>query len=154
MIKNLNSLLGALSTTDIIILGAVALFFVIMFVLGAIRLKKQKAIKAEIESREVDDVNMKHGVRYTDDLTIVTQDGDPNISFGKKDVVLKQNQTFVANKKGPVHAGKYTILATKDGETAFNVRIGFYVKEYHHGEEIVLAEGEEITAVSTDLILR
>lgn len=147
-------LVAALGTTDIIILAVLGGFFVIMFVAGAIKLSKNKKAKAEMEAREVEDVNMSRGVRYTDDMTIVTPDGDPNLSFGKKDCVLKQNQTYIADKKGYVHPGKYTILSTKDGETKFNVRIGVYVKEYYHGQEIILAEGEEITAVSTDIILR
>lgn len=148
------SLLGALSTTDIIVLSSVAGLFVLMFVAGAIRMAKNKKIQAEIKSREVDDVTIKKGIRYTDDMTIVTKDGDTNISFGKHDCVLKQNQTYVADKKGYVHPGKYTLLATKDNEEAFNIRIGAYVKEYHHGQEVILTEGEEITAVSTDVILR
>lgn len=154
MIKNTISLLGALSTTDIVVIASIAGLFVLVFVAGAIRMVKNKKIKAEIESREVDDVNIKHGVRYTDDMTIVTKDGDTNISFGKHDCILKQNQTYVADKKGYVHPGKYTLLATKDDEEAFNIRIGAYVKEYHHGQEIILSEGEEITAVSNDVILR
>ena len=151
---NMRNLIGALTTTDIIILAVVGVFFVIMFIVGAIRLAKKRKTEAEIASREVDDVTMKKGVRYTDDMTIVTQDGDTNISFGKGDCVLKQNQTYVADKKGYVHPGKYTILATKEDEETFNVRIGIYVREYHHGQEIVLTEGEEITPVSTDIILR
>ena len=146
---NMRNLIGALTTTDIIILAVV-----IMFIVGAIRLAKKRKTEAEIASREVDDVTMKKGVRYTDDMTIVTQDGDTNISFGKGDCVLKQNQTYVADRKGYVHPGKYTILATKEDEETFNVRIGVYVREYHHGQEIVLTEGEEITPVSTDIILR
>lgn len=151
---NMRNLIGALTTTDIIILAVVGAFFVIMFIVGAIRLAKKRKTEAEIASREVDDVTMKKGVRYTDDMTIVTQDGDTNISFGKGDCVLKQNQTYVADRKGYVHPGKYTILATKEDEETFNVRIGVYVREYHHGQEIVLTEGEEITPVSTDIILR
>ena len=151
---NMRNLIGALTTTDIIILAVVVVFFVIMFIVGAIRLAKKRKTEAEIASREVDDVTMKKGVRYTDDMTIVTQDGDTNISFGKGDCVLKQNQTYVADRKGYVHPGKYTILATKEDEETFNVRIGIYVREYHHGQEIVLTEGEEITPVSTDIILR
>ena len=152
--KNTISLLGALNTTDIIILSVVGGLFVLMFIIGAIRLAKKRKINAEIASREVDDVTMKKGVRYTDDMTIVTKDGDTNISYGKGDCLLKQNQTYIADHKGYVHPGKYTILSTKDDEDAFNVRIGTYVKEYHHGQEIVLAEGEEITPVSTNVILR
>ena len=151
---NVNNLLGALTTTDIIVLSVVALFFVLMVVIGAIRLSKKRKEEAEIASREVDDVTIKHGVRYTDDMTIVTKDGDTNISYGKHDCILKQNETYIASKKGYVHPGKYTILATKDDEETFNVRIGTYVKEYRHGQEVVLTDGEEVTPVSTDIILR
>ena len=154
MMINLSSLLCALSTTDIIILSTIGGLFLIMFIWGAIRLKKRKKAQAEIEAREVDDVKIKKGIRYTDDMTITTPDGDQNISYGKKDLILKQNQTYIADKKGYVNPGKYTILSTNEDETEFNVRIGIYVKEYHHGQEIILAEGEEITAVSTDIILR
>ena len=151
MIKHL---LCALTSTDITILAVVGGFFVLMFVVGAIRLIRKRKIDAEIASREVDDVTMKKGVRYTDDMTIVTKEGETNISFGKGDCILKQNQTYVADKKGYVHPGKYTILATKEDEEKFNIRIGTYVKEYHHGQEVVLTEGEEITPVSADIILR
>jgi len=151
---NLISFLGALTTTDILVLAAVGVLFVAMVIAGAIRLSKRRKEQAEIESREVDDVTIKHGIRYTDDMTIVTKDGDTNISYGKHDCLLKQNQTYIADKKGYVHPGKYTILATKDDEETFNVRIGTYVKEYRHGQEVVLTEGEEVTPVSTDIILR
>ena len=150
----LKNIIAALSKTDITILSIIAGFFVVVFIVGAIRLAKKRKLDAEIASREVDDVTIKKGVRYTDDMTIVTQDGETNISFGKGDCVLKQNQTYKAEKKGYVHPGKYTILATKEDEESFNVRIGVYVKEYHHGQEVVLTEGEEITPVSTDIILR
>ena len=151
---NVNNFLGALTTTDIIVLSVVALFFVLMVVIGAIRLSKKRKEEAEIASREVDDVTVKKGVRYTDDMTIVTKDGDTNISYGKHDCILKQNETYITSKKGYVHPGKYTILATKDDEETFNVRIGTYVKEYRHGQEVVLTDGQEVTPVSTDIILR
>lgn len=148
------SMLGALNTTDIIVVSVIGLFFVLVFVFGAIRLYKKRKIDAEIASREVDEVIEKKGVRYTEDMTIVDTEGNMNISFGKGDTILKQNETYTAVKKGYVKPGKYTILSTKDNETEFNIRIGIYVKEYKHGQEIVLTEGEEITPVSTDVILR
>lgn len=150
----ISNMLGALTTTDIIILSVVGAFFLLLIIWGSIKIIKKRKIEAEIKSREADDVTIKHGVRYTDDMTIVDQEGYTNISFGKGDLLLKQNVTYVADRKGAVKPGKYTILATKDGEEKFNVRIGTYVKEYSHAQEIILAEGEEITAVSTDIILR
>jgi len=153
-LPSIKTMLGALSTTDIIVVSAIGVFFTIVVIVGIVRLIKKRKIDAEIASREVDDVIEKKGVRYTEDMTIVDQEGNMNISYGKGDVVLKQNETYTAERKGYVKPGKYTILSTKDDETKFNIRIGIYVKEYAHGQEIVLTEGEEITAVSTDIILR
>ena len=34
------------------------------------------------------------------------------------------------------------------------VRVGNYVQEYKHGQEIILAEGDEICPTSTTIILR
>ena len=150
-----NNLICALTSTDILILSIAGALFVALIIVGAVRIAKKRKIQAEIASREVDDdVFEKRGIRYTDDMTIVDKDGDLNISYGKHDCLLKQNQTYIADKKGYVHPGKYTILSTKEGEESFNIRIGVYVKEYHHGQEVVLTPGEEITPVSTDIILR
>lgn len=154
LFNSTKALIGALTTTDIVILSAVGVFFLAVIIVGIVRIVKKRKIAAEIASREVDDVTIKKGVRYTDDMTIVDTEGVTNISFGKGDAILKQNQTYKAEKKGYVKPGKYTMLATKDDEEKFNVRIGVYVKEYYHGQEIVLTEGEEITPVSNDIILR
>ncbi len=108
----------------------------------------------EEADREVEDVVVKHKVRYTEDATIVDKLGDMNVTFLKGDIVLKQNITYHAGKKLDFLPGKYTILSTRDTEEEFNVRIGTFVKSYKHGQTVVIAEGEEVTPVSTDIILR
>ena len=50
--------------------------------------------------------------------------------------------------------GQYTVLAGADGAEAFNVRVGGFVREFRHGDTIVLADGDEITAVSHTIVLR
>ena len=50
--------------------------------------------------------------------------------------------------------GTYTVLATNETNTKFNLRIAGTVREYKHGEKIVLSEGDTITAVSHIVILR
>ena len=57
-------------------------------------------------------------------------------------------------KNEEVKPGKWTILASNDSITVFNVRVGNYVQEYKHGQEIILAEGDEICPTSTTIILR
>ena len=70
------------------------------------------------------------------------------------DLILRQNQTYTTKRGGDLKPGKYTILSARENEDAFNVRIGIYVKEYKHGQDVVIGESEEITPVSTDIILR
>ena len=56
--------------------------------------------------------------------------------------------------KGGIKPGKWTVLASNDSHTTFNIRVGNYVQEYKQGQEIVLVEGDEICPTSTTIILR
>ncbi len=134
-----------------IILGVICVFIIIMFIF--INHKYTKTLKG-FRDREVDAVRAKKGVRYTIDQTVVDENGEMNVSFGSSDIVLKQNVTETVGKKNRVWAGKYTLLSTRDEDETFNLRIGKYVKEYKHNQTIVLSEGQEITAVNCDVILR
>lgn len=134
-----------------IILGVLCLFIIIMFIF--INNKYTKTLKG-FREREVDAIRAKKGVRYTIDQTVVDENGDINVSYGTSDIILKQNKTELVGKKQRVWAGKYTVLSTSDENETFNLRIGNYVKEYKHNQTIVLSDGQEITAVSCDVILR
>ena len=107
-----------------------------------------------MQKREVEGIREKNGVRYTIGQEIYTEDGEAKVSLSQKDVTLLQNKTLKVGKGLDVKPGKYTLLTTNDDNTAFNVRIGGLVREYHHGDSIVLMEGDEITCVSHSLILR
>lgn len=134
----------------IILIGVVIMLGIVF---GFINKKYTKLLKSMSE-REVDDVMTKKGVRYTTDQTVVDEDGNMNVSFGSDDVVLKQNTTEIVGKKNYVKPGKWVVLSTADETEKFNIRIGAYVKEYAHNQTIVLAEGEEVTAISCNVILR
>jgi len=135
---------------SIVLGGIILLQFIVMGFLNHGYTKLLKAMK----NREVDNVEIKKGKRYTVDNTVVDEDGNVNVSFSKSDVVLKMNQTEVVGVKNYVKPGKYTLLSTSDKEETFNIRLGKYVKEFHHRESIVLADGETITAVNCSVILR
>ena len=47
-----------------------------------------------------------------------------------------------------------TALAASDAATSFKLRAGGLVRSYNHGDTLVLAEGEEVCAVSCNVILR
>ena len=134
----------------IILLGICVLMAIVF---GFVNRKYSKLLKSMSE-REVDQVNIKKGVRYTEDQTVVDEEGNMNVSFGQNDVVLQQNVTEVVGRKNKVKPGKYTLLSSKDEDENFNLRVGSYVKEYKHNQKIVLAEGQEITAVNCTVILR
>lgn len=134
-----------------LILLGICVILVVVF--AFVNSKYSKLLKA-MDKREVDDTVTKKGVRYTVDQTVVDEEGNMNVSFGSSDIVLKQNQTEVVGVKNRVKPGKYVLLSVKDEDETFNIRVGAYVKEYKHNQKIVLADGEEITAVNCSVILR
>ena len=137
------------------IIGGVIIAIVVGTILGGVisTIKKAK-IRAEEKTREVDEVVVKHGVRYTPEATIVDEKGNDNVTYIKGDIIIKPRKVAKVGKHADIQPGKWTILATNDKATTFNVRIGNYVQEYKHGQEIVLSEGDEICPTSTTIILR
>ena len=134
-----------------IILGIIVVILLVVFLF--INHKYSKTLKA-LNNREVDNVKIKDNVRLTVDQTIRTQDGDVNVSLSRNDIILEQSLTYTVAKESDLKPGKYAVLSTHDGEEEFNIRIGKYVRNYKHGDSIVLHDGQEITPVSTSIILR
>ena len=137
--------------------GLYGLAGVLLVVTVAVTIKKmvkKHKEKKESELKQAEGVVEKGGVRYTPDSEIVDNNGDVNISYVKKDVILQPRKAVTVDKKGVLKPGKYTVLSAYENEEAFNIRIGLYVKEYKHGQEIILAEGDEICPTSTTIILR
>ena len=141
-------------TADLIITGVIVLIIVVSVIASIIGTIKKAKIRAEEKTREVDDVIVKHGVRYTPEATIVDKEGVENVTFVKGDIIIKPRKVMKVGKHEEVKPGKWTILASNDSVTVFNVRVGNYVQEYKHGQEIILAEGDEICPTSTTIILR
>lgn len=139
---------------DYIIGGIIILAIVVAFVVSIVRTIKKAKIRAEEKSREVDDVVVKHGVRYTPDATVTDEKGNDNVTYIKGDIIIKPRKVLKVGKNQDIKPGKWTILASNDSATTFNVRVGNYVQEYKHGQEIVLSEGDEICPTSTTIILR
>ena len=139
---------------DYIIGGVIIAIVVGTILAGVISTIKKAKIRAEEKTREVDEVVVKHGVRYTPEATIVDEKGNDNVTYVKGDIIIQPRKVVKVGKHEDVKPGKWTILATNDKATTFNVRIGNYVQEYKHGQEIVLTEGDEICPTSTTIILR
>ena len=140
---------------DYIVGGAIIGVVVIIMLVASIKVyKNNNARRLEEKSREVDGVVVKHGVRYTPKATIVDKEGNDTVSFVKHDIIINPRKTVKVSRNGDLKPGKWTVLASDEKETAFNIRVSGYVREYKHGQEIVLAEGDEITPTSTTIILR
>ena len=77
-----------------------------------------------------------------------------DVTLAKGDIVIAAQKTLIASKSGELKPGKYNILSGESNVDSFNVRIGKFVQEYHHGDTVVIAEGEEVTPTSHKIILR
>lgn len=67
---------------------------------------------------------------------------------------MKKAKRTRRKKGGALLAGKYTVLAANRENDPVKLRIGGIVRDFAHGDTIVLADGEEICAVSRTAILR
>lgn len=103
---------------------------------------------------KADNVKIKDGVRYTKSSAEFTETGDVAITHRQGDAVLERGKVYKAVKNGYLMPGKYTVLSSEEGTEKFNVRIGGFVRELKHGTEVVLAEGDEISPVSSNIVLR
>ena len=127
--------------------SAVILGLVIAVIVLALKLRAKPRSSA-------DDVTIKDGVRYTKYGTEVAEDGSAVVSHLEGDIILKRGVTYTVGKENKVIPGKYAVLSASEKQGAFNLRIGNIVREVHHGDDIVLGEGETICAVSHPVILR
>ncbi|MBP5357012.1 MAG: hypothetical protein J6Y68_02555 [Clostridia bacterium] len=129
-----------------IIEAAIILILLIAVIVLVIKNRKPKD--------KADNVKIKDGVRYTKTTAAFSEDGSVAITHREGDAVLERGKTYTAVKDGYVMPGKYTVLSSEEGTDKFNVRLGGFVRQLSHGTEIVLAEGDEITPVSTNIVLR
>ena len=135
----------------VIILAVVAFVLLIAVIVLSVKYhQQQKAIRA----RKASEVNEEKGVRYSVNETIVAENGEQEVSFLKQDIILKPRQLQLVTKEGPILPGKYTVLSSNEHQTEINIRIDLQVKTLHHGDEIVLAEGQQVGATTTTIILR
>ena len=130
------------------IFALVVILAIVATIRGAIKRKKEpKPVKAN-------PVEIKGDVRYTPNDDIKDENGENKISYLKEDIILQPRKMVIVGKKSQIKPGKYTVLSAYENEAEFNIRIGNFVKSYQHGQEIVLAEGDEICPTSTTIILR
>lgn len=138
-----------MNTEQIIILAESVVLAIMIAVVVALLVKRARKPKAK-----ADNVIVKNGVRYTRDDMETTESGDVKITHSTGDIILERGITYIVQKGGRIIPGKYTALSTAEGESAFNLRLGDFVRSYEHATDIVLSEGETVCAVSHNVILR
>lgn len=115
---------------------------------------RRKNKKSEAGEATAGKVKVVDGVRYSENANIEDSAGNMSVTHNEGDVILAAGKTYKAEKGGALMPGKYTVLSAHGGVDTFNIRIGGFVREYKHGDELVIADGEEITAVSHTVVLR
>ncbi len=127
-------------------IGGLAVIFLIAALIGGGVKKSKEKRKNLVETADT---------RYTFEEKVATNAEGAKITYNQGDMVLNMGTTYkVSPEEGFIKPGKYTLLATEESGDAFNIRVGSYVKEYKHGQDIVLAKDSEITAVSCSVIIR
>lgn len=129
----------------LLVVAAVLLAFAVAILVIA---KKAKSAPVQKEEEKEEKIKVVDGVRYAEEPSV------KKVSHREGDFVLAVGKTAKAEKDGELLPGQYTVLAGADGAEAFNVRVGGFVREFHHGDTIVLADDDEITAVSHTIVLR
>ena len=140
-----------LNVIEYVLLG---IFVLVVALCVGITIKNAIKKKKEPKPVKANPVEVKGDVRYTPTDDIKSAEGENKISYVKEDIILQPRKMVVVGKKSQIKPGKYTVLSAYESEEDFNIRIGNFVKSYKHGQEIVLADGDEICPTSTTIILR
>lgn len=135
-----------METWGYIVVGISALFFVVGLVMICLSFAKNK--------NKVDSVKIKDGIRYSKDSDIVNGNNETKVTYNTNDFILKRGIEYTAIKDSALMPGTYAVLASNEKYTKFNLRIQGIVREYKHGDKIVLANGDTISSVSHTVILR
>lgn len=132
-----------------IALIVVGVLLVVMLVLFGVVYSK---LKHKDSDKKVEDYEIIDGVRYTKDDKVIDDKGNAKLSLKKGDIVLERGKEYKVGKD--LLAGKYTVLTGDENTEVVAMRIGGIVKDYKHFSSIVLADGDVISAVSANAVLR
>ena len=123
-------------------------FLIASVVLGLLYAREHAAN----DSQRAGKVKIKKGVRYSADDRNADEKG-PVVTLAEGDVLLEAGKVYRAERGGTLLPGTYTALSASDATHTFKLRVGGYVRDFSHGETLVLSDGDEICAVSSNVIL-
>lgn len=136
------------SEIALIAVSAVLLIVALVWIITAVKRHRKK------DGEVVGGVYVRKDVRYTRDDVVTDKNGNVKISLREGDIMLERNITYRVAKETRLLPGKYTVLVADENMTEVKIRLGGLVRAYAHNSDIVLAEDDEICAVSANVILR
>ncbi len=136
------------SEIALICVGAVLVIVVLAWIISAV-VKHNKN-----SDKRVDGVDIIDGVRYTKSENVIDDRGKVKVSLKKGDHLLERGKEYLVSKNSDLLPGKYTVLSADENTDKINIRIGGVVREYKHFSSIVLTEGDKVSSVSHNIVLR
>ena len=130
-----------------IAVGVALVGFVAMLTIKIVKNRKRKKQEEAIEKEKTEkNLEIIDDVRYTAETNPVEeQTGDVNVTHLQGDIVLNQNTPVTVDKNGQIKPGKYILISTDANTSSFNIRVGIYVREYKHNQEIVSPSAKTIS---------
>lgn len=110
--------------------------------------------KDKHDGKRTDELEVIDGVRYTKDDVVVDESGKASVTLKKGDIMLERGKEYLVGEIGDLLAGKYTVLTADENRESVNIRIGGLVRDYKHFSSIVLTDGDKISPVSNNVVLR
>lgn len=110
--------------------------------------------KDKHDGNRTDELEVIDGVRYTKDDVVVDESGKASVTLKKGDIMLERGKEYLVGENGDLLAGKYTVLTADENRESVNIRIGGLVRDYKHFSSIVLTDGDKISPVSNNVVLR
>lgn len=129
----------------LICLGAAIVIILILVIVLIVQKKANGGFGNKNEPKIIIEDNVRYNAK---------SDKVSDIKYNIGDNLLPQGKVITVSKAGPILPGKYYMVPGQENLQKFNMRIGGFVREYTNGDEIVLAEGEEICATSCNVVLK
>lgn len=135
-----------MSWSEIALICETALLIVLLIYFLIHKFKKKNDVIAD-QNEEIEIVN---GVRYKK----TADEQNQNLALKKGDQILKRGKYYQVGEGLDVLAGTYTLLVADGDVTSVNIKISGLVKEFKHGSTLILAEGDNLEPLSSNIVLR
>ena len=134
----------------IVACGAVTVLAVVLIIVFAAKANKRKP-----GGRKAPKTKTVKRVRYSHKDEYIEIGNSVNVTHNRGDIAIAKGKIYTARRKrGDILPGQYTVLTTAKAEDKFNIRLGGFMREYSHGDTIVIPEGETIICTSHSILLR